>query len=118
MENGRREVWNIDTLLKQSKNTSYRETVYRRQGIVFKFLKDNGLINIEPFDANGIVKSDLVVHADDLTWEGLKLLSWEDSAPEFKMPPVLKWHAYLDKGGAEDNISHLIKGLELLRKKT
>ncbi len=117
MENKKREVWSVGDLLSRSKNTSYREGIIRRETIIFKYFFDNDLIKINPFGDNGQVKPDLIVYADDLTLEGLKLLSWEDCAPDFKMLPVLKWYNYLDGGGKEENISHLTKGLNQLRKK-
>ncbi len=115
MNENSRIVWSIPFFLSKSKNTSYRESVLRRGSIVFKFFWENALIKKNPLDEAGKVREDLIVYVGDLSPEGLKMLSWDDCAPEFKLPPVLKWHNYLDRGGKEENISHLVKGLQILK---
>jgi len=107
-----KEIWNLPYFLNRSKSKSYKEQVLRRHSIVMRFFVDNNLINPNPFDENGLIKPDLILYERDLSERGLKMLSIYHS----KLPSVLKWFNYIDKGGKEDNVSHLQKGLEKIKK--
>lgn len=93
-------------ILGRNKNRSYRESVIRDTITLMVFLKQHGLLLIDPFDESGELIKDLVIQQSDLTIEGNKMFD----------EPIKKWWNYLDRGGKPDNISHLVKGLEAIRK--
>jgi hypothetical protein len=97
--------YNYNMILTRSKNKSYRERVKKNGKTLMKFLKDNGLILIEPFNESGELKEDLLVMQSNLTEEGNLL--FKDA--------VVKWWKFLDKEGNPDNISILEKGLKKIR---
>jgi hypothetical protein len=88
-----------------NKSKDYQERLENESTILMKFLKDNSLILIEPFNENGEVKKDLKVRQSNLTEEG-KILFQKD---------IPGWFKYLDRGGKAENISRLEKGLKKIR---
>jgi hypothetical protein len=76
---------------------------------LIKFFKENQLlINVEPFDLEGNLKTDFVLMKSSVTEDGFELFKKD----------VQGWFLYLDRSVAENkfkNISRLEKGLAKIR---
>ncbi|EPW7978147.1 hypothetical protein ACWPSR_004266 [Cronobacter turicensis] len=99
--------FNYTTLLKRSKNLSYREQITKITIVLMTFLKENGLIMIEPFKDDGSLKEDLILYSSDLTDVGNLL--FKEYYP--------KWSSYIDRGGDVNNTKILNDGLNILKNK-
>lgn len=99
--------FNYSTLLKRSKNLSYREQITKMTVVLMTFLKENQLLAFEPFNDDGSVKEDLVIQSTDLTDEGNVL--FKEYFP--------KWSAYIDRGGEIENTKILNDGLKKITAK-
>ncbi|ELZ8935180.1 hypothetical protein U1D46_004214 [Cronobacter dublinensis] len=99
--------FNCATLLKRSKNLSYRAQITKITIVLMTFLKENGLIMIEPFEDDGSLKEDLVLYNSDLTDVGNLL--FKEYYP--------KWSSYIDRGGDVNNTKILSDGLNILKNK-
>jgi len=97
--------FNYSTLLKRSKNLSYREQITNIATVLMTFLKENNLVTLEPFDADGNLKVDLVLYSSDLTEIGNLL--FKEYYP--------KWSVYIDRGGNVNNTKILSDGLSTLK---
>ncbi|UYZ82726.1 hypothetical protein MTZ49_08860 [Entomomonas sp. E2T0] len=97
---------NMPMLLSRNKSDDYQKRVIKSSTILLSFLKDNNLINIDPFNEQGYLKLDLVVKQSNLTDIGNALF--------VKIIP--NWFKYIDKGGNAENITKLEKGLMELQK--
>lgn len=94
-------------LLTASKNLSYREQVTKISIVLMTFLKQNNLILIEPFYADGNLKKDIELYSCDLTEVGNSL--FKEYYP--------KWSSYIDRGGDVNNTKILNDGLNILKNK-
>jgi len=81
--------FNYSTLLKRSKSRSYQLQVKELTKVLMTFLKDNSLINMDPFKEDGSIKEDLVIRKSNLTDIGNEL---------FKIY-YPRWSNYIDRGG-------------------
>ncbi len=99
--------FNYATLLKRSKNLSYRAQITKITIVLMTFLKENGLIMIEPFEDDGSLKEDLVLYNSDLTDVGNLL--FKEYYP--------KWSSCIDRGGDVNNTKILSDGLNILKNK-
>lgn len=97
--------FNYSTLLKRSKNLSYREQITKITIVLMTFLRDNELITLDPFNKDGSLKDDLVLYQSDLTDIGNIL--FKEYYP--------KWSGYVDRGGDVNNTKILTNGLKSLR---
>jgi len=97
--------YDLKMLLSRNKSLTYQEAILRDGKTLMAFLKENGLITVDPFDESGDIKKDLIVRQSDLTDEGIKLFAG----------PIKKWWGVLDRGGKPENISLLKKGLDQIR---
>ncbi|MEA0553343.1 hypothetical protein U1P98_21610 [Lysinibacillus irui] len=98
--------FNYSTLLKRSKSRSYQLQVMELTKVLMTFLKDNSLINLEPFNENGSLKEDLIIRKSNLSDIGNQLFN-------IYYP---KWSNYIDCGGNIENIKILENGLRALLK--
>lgn len=98
--------FNYSTLLKRSKSRSYQLQVMELTKVLMTFLKDNRLINMEPFKEDGSIKEDLVIRKSNLSDIGNEL---------FKIY-YPKWSNYIDRGGNIENVKILENGLRALQK--
>lgn len=69
-----------------------------------KFLKDNDLIFVDPFKADGSLNPEFILKKNDATIECVNL---------FKKT-IPGWFSYLDKGGDIGNTKRLSEGLKKL----
>lgn len=99
--------FNYSTLLKRSKNLSYREQITNITTVLMTFLKENELVTLEPFKEDGSLKEDLVLYSSDLTDIGNLL--FKEHYP--------KWSGYIDRGGDVNNTKILNDGLNTLKKR-
>ncbi|MEP8619449.1 hypothetical protein ABKV54_11200 [Enterobacter hormaechei] len=99
--------FNYSTLLKRSKNLSYREQITNITTVLMTFLKENELVTLEPFKEDGSLKEDLVLYSSDLTDIGNLL--FKEYYP--------KWSGYIDRGGDVNNTKILNDGLNTLKKR-
>ncbi|NGZ75913.1 hypothetical protein [Saccharibacillus alkalitolerans] len=97
--------YSYPTLLKRSKNLSYRKQVEETTLALLNFLLENELLLANPFNEDGSIKSDLVVRRSDLTETG-------DLLMKTYFP---KWSAYIDRGGEVTRVNILSNGLKKLR---
>lgn len=98
--------FNYSTLLKRSKSKSYQLQVMELTKVLMTFLKDNNLINMDPFKEDGSIKEDLVIRKSNLSDIGNEL---------FKIY-YPKWSNYIDRGGNIENVKILENGLRALQK--
>lgn len=102
-------IVDIATLLKASKNISWKDDVINTYTALFTFLKNNDLlVDIEPFDIDNKLKIDLYVKKSNFTEEGYLL----------KKKFVDKWYDYLDRTTDPDkykDLTILEKGLKKIR---
>jgi len=98
--------FNYSTLLKRSKSRSYQLQVKELTKVLMTFLKDNSLINMDPFKEDGSIKEDLVIRKSNLTDIGNEL---------FKIY-YPKCSNYIDRGGNIENVKILENGLRALQK--
>jgi trans-2-enoyl-CoA reductase len=96
---------NMNTLYNVNKTKEYREGIILNISILMKFLKDNDLIFIEPFDEDGSLRLDFVLKKSNAAPECTELFK--------KVIPG--WLNYLDRGGDPKNVSRLDKGLKKIR---
>ncbi|QXH77893.1 hypothetical protein [Pseudomonas salmasensis] len=94
--------YNYQSMLKRSKNLTYRAEVTEMTEVLMRFLKDNELIKSDPFNEDGSLKSDLVLRRSDLSDMGNSLL--DQFFP--------KWSAFIDRGGDASNTKILSAGLK------
>ncbi|MDV5354751.1 hypothetical protein QM201_07530 [Enterobacter asburiae] len=99
--------FNYSTLLKRSKNLSYREQITNITTVLMTFFKENELVTLEPFKEDGSLKEDLVLYSSDLTDIGNLL--FKECYP--------KWSGYIDRGGDVNNTKILSDGLSALKKR-
>lgn len=92
-------------MLERSKNLSYRKQVEKITHVLMRFLKENDLIKIDPFDADGSIKPDLVIRKSNLTEIGNSIF----------IEYFPKWSRQIDRGGDAENVAILQKGLMKLR---
>ncbi|EAS1759917.1 hypothetical protein BH012_23140 [Salmonella enterica] len=97
--------FNYSTLLKRSKNLSYREQITKITIVLMTFLKENELVMFEPFKDDGSLKEDLILYSSDLTDVGNLL--FKEYYP--------KWSSYIDRGGDVSNTKILNDGLNILK---
>ncbi|AHG19461.1 hypothetical protein Z042_07360 [Chania multitudinisentens RB-25] len=97
--------FNYSSLLKRSKNLSYREQITNITKILMTFLKENNLVTLEPFKEDGSLKDDLALYSSDLTENGNLL--FKEYYP--------KWSGYIDRGGDFNNTKILSDGLSILK---
>ncbi|WP_455930631.1 hypothetical protein [Pseudomonas fluorescens] len=93
--------YNYQSMLKRSKNLTYRAEVTEMTEVLMRFLKDNELIRSDPFNEDGSLKSDLVLRRSDLSDTGNSL--FEQFFP--------KWSAFIDRGGDAKDTKILSAGL-------
>lgn len=109
MNNEDFELHNIPMLLGANKSKEYQNQIIRLSTSLLKFLKENHLlINVEPFDLEGNLKTDFILMESAVTEDGFDLFK--------KYVPG--WLKYLNKSTVEnkyENISRLEKGLAKIR---
>ncbi|GLR08559.1 hypothetical protein COO59_20365 [Mixta theicola] len=96
--------FNYSTLLKRSKNLSYREQITKITTVLMSFLKENDLMKLDPFMDDGSLKDDLIIYSSVLAEPGNLL--FKQYYP--------KWSAYIDRGGDINNTNLLKDGLKVL----
>lgn len=94
--------YNYQSMLKRSKNLTYRAEITEMTEVLMRFLKDNELIRSDPFNEDGSLKSDLVLRRSDLSDTGNSL--FEQFFP--------KWSAFIDRGGDAKDTKILSAGLK------
>jgi len=94
-------------LLSRNKSEAYKRLVLKQLEALMGFLKEEGLIVIDPFDDSGNLKQDFVLSASGSSREGVEL---------FKCA-IPAWFKYLDAGGDVNNLSSLKKALASLHDK-
>ncbi|MDH0745193.1 hypothetical protein N5D61_02385 [Pseudomonas sp. GD03842] len=97
---------NMNTLYNAKKSKEYRESIMLNITMLMRFLKDNDLIFIEPFDEDESLRIDFILKKSNAKPECVELFK--------KVIPG--WFTYLDRGGDPTNISRLNKGLTKIRK--
>lgn len=90
----------IADLFKSSKNAAWREQVVKRRTVMFQFLRDNGLILIDPIDDSGAPRQEFVLMRSHLTDDGFEMIK--------KVIP--SWRKARDRDGNIENIGILEKG--------
>lgn len=109
MNNQDFELHNIPILLSANRSKEFRSQIIRSTTSLLKFFKENQLlINVEPFDSEGNLKTDFVLMKSSVTEDGYELYKKD----------VQDWFRYLDRSVAEnkyENISRLEKGLAKIR---
>lgn len=108
-----REIWDVGFFYNRSKSKAYRQQVLDTHTALFTFFKDNSLLNVNPFDDEGIIKTDQIFFENDFTETGLLMISMYHSPK----PPVMKWLTYIEKGGKLENKKILIDCLCKLQSK-
>ena len=97
---------NLPMLLSANQEEDYQERIIQKSTVLLSFLIEKELlINIEPFDSEGNIKTDIIIRISNVTEEGLEL--FKSSIP--------KWFNYLDRGGKITNITRLERDLEKIR---
>jgi hypothetical protein len=92
-------------ILNASKSKDYKNRVREKHTILMNFLISNNLLKLNPLDADGFIKEDVILYAND----------FNDGAEKLFGKPVMKWLQYIDKGGSIDNLKILQKGLDDIR---
>lgn len=95
----------VPMLMSRNKSDDYKRTVSEQLTVLMRFLKDEKLIFVNPFDAAGCLRQDFVLMASSSSREAIELFR--------KAVPA--WFNYLDAGGNLHNLSKLEKALEFLR---
>lgn len=96
--------YNYQSMLRRSKNLTYRAQVTEMTSVLMRFLKDNELIRSNPFNEDASLKTDLIVRRSDLSDTGNSLL--DQFFP--------KWSDFIDRGGDAKNTKILTAGLKKL----
>jgi len=94
--------YNYQSMLRRSKNLTYRAQVTEMTGVLMQFLKDNGLIRSDPFDEDGSLKPDLIIRRSDLSDIGNSLIDQY----------FTKWSDFIDRGGEAKDTKILHSGLK------
>lgn len=95
----------IEDLFKSSKNTAWREQVVRKRTAMFKFLRENSLVLVDPLDESGRPRENFVLMRSHLTDEGFEM--FKKSIPS--------WEKARDRDGNIDNVGILENGLQKIR---
>ena len=98
----------ISDLFQSSKNVIWRTQVVRRRAVIFKFLRDNYLILVDPLDASGLPLQDFILMRSHLTDDGFELFK--------KVIP--SWEKARDRDGKIENIGILEKALQKIQSAT
>lgn len=99
-------VWcSVRTLFDSSKNKAWREALWEKTTVVYRFLLDKKLMVINPMDQEGRVDIDFVLMRSHLTDVGYKMFE--------KVIP--SWQNARDRDGNLKNISILENGLKKLQ---
>lgn len=99
-------IFDFSVIHGASKSLDYRNGVVRQCTAVFKFLKDNGLLRIDPLDEHGEIRRDLIVYGRDfLDPIGIQMFA----------KAIPSWFKARDKDQNVANLSILEKGLAKLR---
>ncbi|WP_082209400.1 hypothetical protein [Gilliamella sp. wkB171] len=102
-------LYNIPMLLNKNKSKKLQDAVIETATALFGFLKKHKLlIDIEPFDEQGKLKTDTVIKRENVTPEGLALFN----------TAVEGWLKYLNRSQAAnkyENLSRLENGLAQIR---
>jgi hypothetical protein len=88
-----------------SKSRDYRSRVAQQFTVIFKFLKDNELMRIDPLDENDEVRLDLIVYGRDCEPIGIQMFA----------KAIPNWLKARDKDQNVANLGLLEKGLAKLR---
>ncbi|WP_124305080.1 hypothetical protein [Pseudomonas chlororaphis] len=99
--------YDYQTMLKRSKNSAYRAEITEMTEVLMHFLKENKLIKIDPFNEDGSLKSNLILHRSDLSDTGNALF----------LKTLPKWSEYIDRGGDAKNTKILSTGLNKIMSK-
>lgn len=100
-------IYDHNMLLTRNRAKDWKQQINDRGAVVLRFYKEHGLlVNCEPFDDEGNIKSDLIIRESNLTEDGDKL--W--------FTGVENWRKYMDRGGDINNISRLMNALKRIRK--
>lgn len=94
--------YNYQTMLKRSKNLTYRAEITEMTEVLMSFLKENKLVKVDPFNEDGSLKSDLILRSSDLSDVGNALF----------LQTLPKRSEYIDRGGDAKNINILSAGLK------
>jgi hypothetical protein len=97
----------ISTMFQSSKNRTWREGTVATWNAIFRFLYDNKLLLVNPFDEQGCLKHDYKVMPSHLTEEGREMFN--DAIP--------RWLRARDRDGNTKNLGLLEKGLKKIREK-
>jgi hypothetical protein len=93
-------LYDVGLSLSASKHVDWKRSVLARATVLMNFLKSKSfLIDIEPFDNEGNIKTDLLIKESNLNDKGLLFF---DKVLE-------RWERYLDRGGKVDNVAWLEK---------
>ena len=93
-------MFNLAMYLGRSKNVDWKQLILTRSIILMNFLVSKKmLVEVNPFNAEGGLKQDLVIYNSDLTKEGY----------EFFLKVRPSWSKYLERGGDVNNIEWLEK---------
>ena len=94
--------FNYQTMLKRSKNKTYHAQVTEMTEVLMRFLKENELIKVNPFNEDGSFKSNLVLRQSNLSDAGNSLF----------LEYFPKWSAFIDRGGDAKDTKILSTGLK------
>lgn len=97
--------YSVPMLYSRSKNLEYKESIIEKSVSLLSFLKREGLIKNEPFDADGNLDMTFILRQSDLAPDGLELFK--------KAIPA--WLGKLDRGLAATDVSYLEKALREIR---
>lgn len=98
-------IFSIEPILGASKSLNFKKQVKAKCTTFLKFMRDNNLLLIDPFDELGSVRHDLILNSEDLTAEGL----------DFWKAAFFKWSSARDKDGNYENIQILERELEKIK---
>ncbi|WP_107878761.1 DNA polymerase III [Neisseria animaloris] len=99
-------LYDYKMLLERSSDNGYREDINKAAISLMKFLVDNELlVGVIPFNEDGSIKEDLVIHKSNVTEEGFQLF----------LKPVNNWWNALDRGTSPEKITILENGLKKIR---
>ena len=99
-------IWpSINDIYQSSKNITWRKQVLESSIVIFRFLHENNLLLVNPFDENGNVLIDLSLMRSDVT----------DIGDEMFSKTIPNWQKARDRDGNLKNLSILENGLKNIK---
>lgn len=99
-------LYDYQMFLNANKSKAYQERTNLRTKVLVNFLLTNNLlINLNPYDENNNIKTNLIIYSSNLSQDGFEL---------FKKA-IPNWYKAHDKGTPVEKITILEKGLKKIR---